>query len=90
MAYYNAYNCENLHEFQHALYRGIKETCEPQRNIIILCIGTDRATGDCLGPLVGQSLKDKKLESQGVYIFGTLDEPVHAKNLCQSIEVLKK
>ena len=23
---------------------------------IILCIGTDRATGDCLGPLVGEQL----------------------------------
>lgn len=90
MAYYNAYNSENLKEFQLALYRGIRETCEPHHNIIILCIGTDRATGDCLGPLVGQSLKDKNLESKGVYIYGTLDEPVHAKNLYQSIEILKK
>ena len=26
-------------------------------DIVILCIGTDRSTGDCLGPLVGHKLK---------------------------------
>lgn len=46
--------------------------------IIILCIGTDRSTGDSLGPLIGS-----KLKAQSIYphIFGTLDEPVHATNL---------
>lgn len=46
---------------------------------VVFCIGTDRSTGDCLGPLVGHKLKDLKLDN--VHIFGSLDEPVHAKNL---------
>jgi putative sporulation protein YyaC len=46
---------------------------------IIFCIGTDRSTGDCLGPLVGHKLKDMKIDN--VHVFGSLDEPVHAKNL---------
>jgi putative sporulation protein YyaC len=45
----------------------------------ILCIGSDRSTGDALGPLVGSRLKTKECEFMQVY--GTLDEPVHAINL---------
>ncbi|MDD4548494.1 MAG: spore protease YyaC [Syntrophomonadaceae bacterium] len=48
------------------------------RNIIYLCVGTDRATGDCLGPLVGNRLKTL---IPSALIYGTLEEPVHAANL---------
>lgn len=54
---------------------------------VVFCIGTDRSTGDCLGPLVGHKLKDIKLDS--VHVFGSLDEPVHAKNLDVYIEKLR-
>ena len=57
-------------------------------DIIIVCIGTDRATGDCLGPLIGYKVKDMKY--QNVHVYGTLDEPVHAKNLCEYIELFNK
>jgi putative sporulation protein YyaC len=49
-------------------------------SLTYLCIGTDRATGDCLGPLVGTRLK---LLLPSAHIFGTLDEPAHAANLQQ-------
>lgn len=42
-----------------------------------LCIGTDRSTGDALGPLVGT-----RLEEYGVkYVIGTLKHPCDADNL---------
>lgn len=47
--------------------------------LVIICIGTDRATGDSLGPLVGYKLHELPYEK--VALYGTLDEPVHAKNL---------
>jgi putative sporulation protein YyaC len=61
------------------------------RPLVLLCIGTDRSTGDCLGPLVGSKLI---LEKQNIFhIYGTLEHPVHASNLeetmtkiCQDIE----
>lgn len=56
--------------------------------IIILCVGTDRSTGDCLGPLVGQRLR--YIQSEGIKVYGTLDEPVHAKNLGSTIEEISK
>lgn len=49
------------------------------RPLVLLCIGTDRSTGDCLGPLVGSKLL---LEEQKFFhIYGTLEHPVHASNL---------
>ena len=55
------------------------------RPIIFVCIGTDRSTGDSLGPLVGYKLK--YLSKNNIYIYGTLENPIHAKNM---VEVLAK
>lgn len=46
---------------------------------VVVCIGTDRSTGDALGPLVGSQLERDLTGLAPVY--GTLDEPVHASNL---------
>ncbi len=46
---------------------------------VILCIGTDRATGDALGPLVGTRLQS--LTRLVCPVYGTLEQPVHASNL---------
>ena len=54
------------------------------RPIIILCIGTDRSTGDSLGPLVGNKLNF--LIRNKIHIYGSLECPVHAKNLCETID----
>lgn len=48
-------------------------------NLVVLCIGTDRSTGDCLGPLVGSRLRQWGAGKHQV--LGTLKEPVHALNL---------
>jgi putative sporulation protein YyaC len=45
-----------------------------------ICIGTDRSTGDSLGPLVGTYLS--KL---GYDVVGTVDEPLHASNLVDTL-----
>lgn len=53
---------------------------------VILCIGTDRATGDCLGPLVGEQLADYHNDYK---VYGTLSEPVHALNLKEIVKHIK-
>ncbi|CAM3630771.1 spore protease YyaC [Marinicrinis lubricantis] len=58
------------------------------RNIVIVCVGTDRSTGDCLGPMIGTKLKG--LLNGHTSIYGTLDEPVHAMNLRETIEHIKQ
>ncbi|NLJ34558.1 MAG: spore protease YyaC [Firmicutes bacterium] len=47
--------------------------------LLILCIGTDRSTGDSLGPLTGTCLGKTILP--GITVLGTLEAPVHAANL---------
>lgn len=60
---------------------------EGQREIAVICIGTDRATGDCLGPLVGWILMKHHLDFT---LYGTLDNPVHATNLADRLALIKK
>lgn len=47
---------------------------------IVVCIGSDLAIGDSLGPLVGSMLK-YKTQGLGAYIYGTLGSPVTAKEI---------
>ncbi|HHY47743.1 MAG TPA: spore protease YyaC [Firmicutes bacterium] len=56
---------------------------QPSRSPVVMCIGTDRSTGDSLGPLVGSTLVE--LGIPGDLVLGTLDEPVHAANLSDAI-----
>lgn len=57
---------------------GLKEH-SPERQRVVICIGSDRSTGDSLGPLVGTYLKQMPLSRTAVW--GTLADPVHALNL---------
>ncbi|MFS0725134.1 spore protease YyaC [Paenibacillus sp. 1P07SE] len=54
------------------------------RQLAIVCIGTDRSTGDALGPLVGSALS--KSRSPLFHIYGTLEAPVHALNLQDTLD----
>ncbi|CAG9613589.1 hypothetical protein BACCIP111899_02808 [Bacillus rhizoplanae] len=56
--------------------------------LIVLCIGTDRSTGDALGPLVGSKLQDYNI--QHFHLYGTLESPVHALNLEETITEIHK
>lgn len=58
------------------------------REVVVLCIGTDRSTGDALGPLIGSKLTQFK--SFPLSVYGTLDEPVHALNLVDKIKQIEQ
>ena len=47
---------------------------------VLVCIGSDLAVGDSLGPIVGSMLKHKT-QGLGVFIYGTLNSPVTAKEI---------
>lgn len=51
--------------------------------VVIVCIGTDRSTGDCLGPLVGSKMVG--LSEHGFAVYGTLEDPVHASNMNEKL-----
>lgn len=65
-----------------------KHYLDPDCPKILLCIGTDRSTGDCLGPLVGSKLS--ALGQDFFHVYGTLEHPVHASNLKQKLEEIHR
>lgn len=50
-------------------------------NIIFLCIGTDRITGDSFGPLVGYKLNSYFEDADRINIMGDLSNPVTSNNI---------
>ena len=83
--YCNASEQNAIHILKTELSNAIQKKAPETQNIVILCIGTDRATGDCLGPLVGESLKNMLPQ---VPIYGNLEHPIHALNLEETIETI--
>lgn len=59
------------------------ETLPQERRIVVVCVGTDRSTGDSLGPIVGSALQRES--SPHFDLYGTLDDPVHAMNLSDTL-----
>ncbi|WP_025337155.1 spore protease YyaC [Paenibacillus sabinae] len=60
----------------------------PGSQIVVVCIGTDRSTGDALGPLVGTALS--RYHSPLFTLYGTLDNPVHAVNLEETLGLIRE
>ncbi|GAF66353.1 hypothetical protein BTS2_3253 [Bacillus sp. TS-2] len=59
---------------------------QTKKPLVIVCIGTDRSTGDSLGPLIGSKLESAKLKNFDV--FGTLKDPVHAVNMKEKMDII--
>jgi putative sporulation protein YyaC len=55
------------------------------QEVIFACVGTDRSTGDCVGPLVGTWLEEK-----GYTVVGTLEHTLNAINLTERILAMKE
>ncbi|WP_294379160.1 spore protease YyaC [uncultured Clostridium sp.] len=55
-------------------------------NTVIVCIGTDKCIGDCLGPLVGSILTDNNFP---LPVYGTLNSPIHALNIDQKLKEIQ-
>ncbi len=55
------------------------------RDIIVVCIGTDRSTGDSFGPFTGSLLESS---THYPYIYGTLLHPIHRQNFIEKTSSL--
>jgi putative sporulation protein YyaC len=70
------------------MYEFIKRAVDMgYKSIVFLCIGTDRSTGDSLGPLVGYKIYG--MTGGKIYVYGTLEKPVHARNLEQTLKEIR-
>jgi len=77
-----------VEKFSNGFYHALKELVpDSQQPKVLVCVGTDRSTGDCLGPLTGSKLSEMK--TPGLHIFGTLENPVHASNLTDNLKTIE-
>lgn len=58
------------------------------KHYIAVFIGTDRSTGDALGPLAGTYLKE--MNPKHLHVYGTIHDPIHAVNLNESLNNIYK
>ena len=52
----------------------------PRKPPVVVCIGSDLAIGDSLGPITGSLIKHKT-QGLGVFVYGTLAAPITAKEV---------
>ncbi len=71
----------NINDFVHTLNEYINKKPKSKQTVI-MCIGTDKATGDLLGPLVGSILEKQNIP----HLYGTMKKPVHALNLEKTVK----
>ena len=84
----DAREMQKTFQFVTILQTLLEKIREGHNQLVILCMGSDRSTGDALGPLVGSYLI--KLGTKNAIIRGTLFEPVHALNLQQNLDDITK
>lgn len=91
--YYNTNKKSDFRRFVREITWIKNYTQGTSQTLLFLCIGSDRATGDCLGPLVGEMLQNTFAAKQcktSPIIYGSLKQPVHAVNLSQTMENIQK
>ena len=86
--YFDSNNPKAPAQIGHILTNMVTDIILPNQEIIILCIGSDRSTGDSLGPVIGHKFKD--FISPGLYLLGDLNQPIHAANLNHCIKSIQK
>lgn len=84
--YIDVYSTTAFGKFTDELYSLMEKALKSgYQTVNFVCIGTDRSTGDSLGPLIGYKIGNLKYKN--VHVHGDLENPVHAKNLD---EVMKR
>lgn len=60
--------------------------------VAFLCVGTDRITGDCFGPLVGTKLIEllKEYNYSNINIYGSLSQNLSYENISEIIKNINK
>lgn len=71
-----------------AVREGLARVTGRRHGLVVVCVGTDRSTGDALGPLTGHKLRT--MLSGAAAVYGTLEEPVHAGNLAERMTEIQR
>ena len=72
-----------INDFSITLRKKIKDL--EISELVFLCIGTDRITGDCFGPLVGYKLKHLFRNEKNIKVIGDLNNIICVHNILKII-----
>ena len=81
-------NCHQNKKMKGAGTRSTEKT-PPEKLPVVVCIGSDLAIGDSLGPIVGSMLKFKT-QGLGCFLYGMLSAPITAKEIKSMRTFLKE
>ncbi|OLN23976.1 spore protease YyaC [Domibacillus antri] len=78
--------------FVHNMKNELKPIVSDKQEVVFVCIGSDRSSGDSYGPFVGLRLKKTFTlrKYTHVSVYGCLDHPVHAKNLAETAQLIQQ
>lgn len=85
--YINSKKHSASNELSYHLKDAVSNVQRDWKELVFLCIGSDRITGDSLGPLVGHQLSQYFWPH--IYVYGTLENPVHALNIEDTARKIK-
>lgn len=84
----NSQNRYASNEVSYLLKKCILHHPKKWSELVFLCIGSDKITGDSLGPYIGYQLNQYSIHN--IFVYGTLSEPVHALNLVKTTTKIQK
>ncbi|OMP67722.1 spore protease YyaC [Domibacillus epiphyticus] len=78
--------------FVHNMKNELKPILSDKQQVVFVCIGSDRSSGDSYGPFVGLKLKEtfSIRKYPHVSVHGCLNQPVHAKNLDETVQRIQQ
>lgn len=82
--YFNSNDCASIVAMHNRLSELLEHDNAFMHPLVIMCIGSDRSTGDSLGPIIGYKLQ--RFNYKNVHIYGSLQDPVNAGNLSAAIK----
>lgn len=80
---YNKFMCDFYNQFSKINYN--------YSDLVFLCIGTDRMTGDCFGPLVGNRIKEA-IGNNNIKctVYGDLENPLIYSGIDKSLKEINE
>lgn len=79
---YNKFICDFYNQFN--------KISNNYSDLIFLCIGTDRMTGDCFGPLVGNEIKKAIRDNINCAVYGDLENPLIYSRIEKSLKEINE
>lgn len=82
--HYKDFSENNISDWVNILFN--KFINSRKKEIVICCIGTDKAIFDCIGCLTGEFSQKNNLKN--IKIYGTLEHPIHALNIDSKMKLI--